>query len=73
MRKTKAWQRSRKLALGIAFALGCGMALSASAAEVKAPITGDTAADTAYADYINSSSSSPTYNLALRQKLWLEL
>lgn len=62
MKKIKAWQRSRKLALGIAFALGCSMAGGASAAEVKAPITGDAAVDTAYADYITSNSSSTTYN-----------
>lgn len=62
MKKIKAWQRSRKLALGIAFALGCSMAVGASAQEVKAPITGDATVDTAYADYITSNSSSTTYN-----------
>ena len=62
MKKIKAWQRSRKLALGVAFALGCSMAVGASAAEVKAPITGDATVDTAFADYITSNSSSTTYN-----------
>ena len=62
MRKSKAWQHSRKLALGIAFALGCSMAVSASAQVIEAPITGDAAVDTAFADYITSNSSSTTYN-----------
>ena len=52
MRKIKAWQHSRKLALGIAFALGCSMAVSASAQVINAPITGDAAVDTAYKDAI---------------------
>lgn len=61
MRKIKAWQHSRKLALGIAFALGCSMAASASAQVIEAPITGDAAVDTAYKDFIELNGSTPSY------------
>lgn len=61
MRKIKAWQHSRKLALGIAFALGCSMAASASAQVIEAPITGDAAVDTAYEDFIELNGSTPSY------------
>lgn len=61
MRKIKAWQHSRKLALGIAFALGCSMAASASAQVIEAPITGDVAVDTAYKDFIELNGSTPSY------------
>ena len=61
MRKIKAWQHSRKLALGIAFALGCSMAVSASAQVIEAPITGDAAVDTAYKDFIELNGSTPYY------------
>jgi len=61
VRKIKAWQHSRKLALGIAFALGCSMAASASAQVIEAPITGDAAVDTAYKDFIELNGSTPSY------------
>lgn len=61
MRRIKAWQHSRKLALGIAFALGCSMAASASAQVIEAPITGDAAVDTAYKDFIELNGSTPSY------------
>lgn len=61
MRKIKAWQHSRKLALGIAFALGCSMGVSASAQVINAPITGDAAVDTAYKDFVELKGSTPYY------------
>lgn len=61
MRKIKAWQHSRKLALGIALALGCSMAVSASAQVIEAPITGDAAVDTAYKDFVELKGSTPYY------------
>lgn len=56
MRKLKLGN-IQELALGIAFALGCSMAASASAQVIEAPITGDAAVDTAYKDFIELNGS----------------